>query len=91
MAYFSNGTEGDMYEAKYCARCFHRKTIEGVLGPYETCPVWEAHMEWNYEQCSEPHVKAILDLLIPPKGGGFNGQFPAQCAMFHERKEEEES
>ena len=30
MAYFANGTEGEMYEAKYCRRCIPREGIENL-------------------------------------------------------------
>ena len=80
MGYFSNGTEGDMYEAQYCHRCAH--WLDKGDGDGAGCPVLDVHMLWNYEQCSDPRVKSILDRLIPPTGGGYNGKFPAQCAMF---------
>ncbi len=55
MGYFSNGTEGSMYEAEYCENCLH----------YEGCAVLEAHMIYNYDECNK---KSILHILIPRDG-----------------------
>lgn len=67
MGHFSNGTEGEMYQARYCFRCVHWTDDAG-------CPVWFVH---------EMHVgenawTAALDLLIPRDEEGFN----AQCYTF---------
>ena len=56
MGYFSNGTEGDMYEQEYCYQCIHD----------ENCAVWEAHLIYNYDECN--NEKSILHTLIPRKG-----------------------
>lgn len=74
MGYFSNGTEGDMYEAKYCANCVH-----GESDPEKpVCPVMLAHLFYAYEECnSKSNAKHILDTLIP-----IDGAFNAQCSMF---------
>ncbi len=72
MGYFSNGSSGDWYEAKYCARCVHNDEENG-------CPVMLAHVLYAYEECnSNSNAKHMLDLLIPVRKDGFNGQ----CAMF---------
>lgn len=78
MGYFANGTEGLLFEEQYCERCVHY-----VADPESgTCPVWMAHLLYNYEQHSNEAVKVILGLLIPriPTGN--------ECAMFYERDEE---
>jgi hypothetical protein len=76
MAYFSNGTEGEMYEAKWCARCVHYGLECG-------CPVWGVHFFCNSEQFKNESVRMILDSLIPrTKDGVFN----EQCAMFIEKE-----
>ena len=59
MGYFANGTEGTLYEEKYCNNCRHNKELEG-------CPVMNAHMLYNYEECEND--KSILHMLIPRKG-----------------------
>ena len=77
MGYFSNGTEGDMYEAQYCARCVHRDDERG-------CPVMTAHVLYAYEECnSKSNAKHMLDMLIPKAE---SPAFNAQCAMFHARE-----
>lgn len=74
MGYFSNGTEGEMYEAEYCSRCIHQKPDEGG------CAIWLAHMLHNYEECNKKD--SILHLLIPrAKDGPWNDQ----CRMFVEK------
>lgn len=47
MGYFSNGSEGMDYEARYCERCVHQKPDEGG------CAVWLAHMLHNYRDCND--------------------------------------
>lgn len=71
MGYFANGTEGEIYEAKYCNRCIHNDYDERL------CAVWIAHIRYSYSECNNP--KSILSVLIPssPDGPG-NGQ----CKMF---------
>ena len=76
MGYFSNGSEGDNYEATYCSRCVHRESDDGT-----GCAVWLAHMLYNYDECNND--KSILHLLIPrakPIGN-------KQCRMFHDGRE----
>lgn len=63
MAYFSNGIEGEAYEAQYCQRCIHY--AEGL------CPVLMLHTLWNYDAVGEnaDADKALaLNVLIPRKG-----------------------
>jgi hypothetical protein len=80
MGYFSNGTEGDMYEARYCARCVH--SVDDPEKP--GCPVMLAHVLYAYEECGKKSNAAhVLEILIP-RDGAFN----AQCAMFVERRPE---
>ena len=69
MGYFSNGTEGDMYEAKYCARCVHETEEVG-------CAVMLAHMIHNYAEANNDD--SILHMLIPINDEGWN----EQCRMF---------
>lgn len=80
MGYFSNGTEGEMYEAKYCRRCLHYETDPDWEGhPEACCPVWLIHLMFNYEQLKNKDLETTLSLLIP-KDGVYNGQ----CTMFKE-------
>ncbi len=75
MAYFSNGTEGEMYKEQWCERCIHDGHGENA------CPVWTMHLTYNYDQFENPDVKAILHQLIPR-----NGIHNEQCSMFVEEK-----
>ena len=76
MAYFSNGTEGMDYMARYCDKCVHQ-SMDGA------CPVMDAHMLYAYDLCNkkEDPGKVILDMLIPEGKSG-----PAQCAMFRRKR-----
>lgn len=77
MGYFSNGTEGDFYEDKYCSRCVHRNGQDGSSG----CHVMLSHIIHAYKMCgSEEAGEDILNMLIPLGKDGFN----EQCSMFHE-------
>ena len=71
MAYFSNGTDGMQYEAKYCDKCVHMSAGHG-------CPCWDAHMFWNYEECNKKD--SILHKMIPQADSGF----AAECIFFRE-------
>lgn len=80
MAYFSNGTEGMVFEDVYCCRCVHyREPDDGG------CPVWILHLLWNYEQNKDEDKRLALDLLIT--GNGFTE--PYQCEMFHKAPSKE--
>ena len=80
MGYFSNGTEGDRYEAKFCARCVHGQDEE--FGPYD-CPVLALHLLYNYDQFKEnepsPTIKHILNQFIRKSK---DGPWMDQCTMF---------
>lgn len=73
MGYFSNGSEGHDYEARYCRRCVHG---DGDGAGY--CAVWLAHLLLNYEACNDR--SSPLHLLIPR-----SGIENEQCRMFIER------
>lgn len=77
MGYFSNGTEGEIYEEQYCSRCIHGPENDSP----GMCPIWSLHLLWNYEQNgSDPPIQAkkmALDILIPRKG--IHNQ---ECSMF---------
>jgi hypothetical protein len=80
MGYFSSGTEGMDYEARYCERCANfRKTDADV----ESCPILELHMMWNYDSCDDETKREALNAFIPmTKDGVFN----EACRMFLEEK-----
>lgn len=71
MGYFSNGTEGELYQEDYCDRCIHGQ---------DGCAVWFAHEMYNYDECNNKN--SILHLLIPRSEDGLGNE---QCRMFVER------
>jgi hypothetical protein len=73
MGYFSNGTEGLMYEEEYCVNCIHGQSEDGIV----TCPIWDMQYNYNYEECNKPD--SLLHELIPR---GKDGLFNEQCVMF---------
>lgn len=74
MGYFSNGTEGDLYEKTVCRGCvfYARHTDDD---PTTYCPVLLAHALYQHHQ--DTPAEDVLDLLIP-RAGVKN----EQCAMF---------
>lgn len=73
MGYFSNGAEGDFYEAEFCSRCAHRDDVRG-------CPVWNAHLLFAYQECdSGSNAETILNMLIPIAANAAKNE---RCAMF---------
>ena len=91
MGYFSNGTEGMIFQDRYCSRCVHDVNND--------CPIWLMHLLWSSEQFPEyektPEAKtlaetkrAALDLLMPGKETVMSDgvvQELNECAMFHAR------
>ena len=78
MGYFSNGTEGMMYQEAYCNRCVHDRN--------DDCPIWSLHLLWNAEQHDDKGKKMALDMFIPQKGIE-NGQ----CVMFRPKQTRQKS
>ena len=74
MGYFSNGTEGMMYEDRYCVRCVHNHSRYG-------CPCWDAHQLWNYEECNKE--ESILHKMIPRSDDGLSNE---KCFAFMEKE-----
>lgn len=81
MAYFSNGSEGEYYEAKYCAKCVHQPENPDDGG----CALMLAHLLHNYDQHDKVGelnaVGKVLSILWPRKGA-YNGE----CSMFIPRE-----
>jgi hypothetical protein len=69
MGYFSNGTEGLIYQENYCMCCVHNGPEDGP-----GCPIWLLHLMHNYEK----DMKPTLDLFIPRNDNCGNGE----CVMF---------
>lgn len=68
MGYFSNGTEGDSYEEKYCQKCIHSE---------KDCPILVLHSVYNYEMCNKDN--SFLDVLIPRSADKLKNE---RCKMF---------
>jgi hypothetical protein len=73
MAYFSNGSEGEGYQERYCEKCLHDNFEKGIY-----CPIWNLHLLDNYKECNNKH--SYLHELIPRQEGS-NGR----CTMFVDR------
>ena len=78
MGYFSNGSEGEFFQAKYCERCVNSEHHNG--GEFVGCAIWDAHL--LFVDCSrtkgEPNdVAGVLNMLIP-EDDACNGQ----CKLF---------
>lgn len=80
MGYFSNGSEGDAYEARWCVRCRHYG--RGV-GERQCCPVWWLHLLYNDDQQKRPTMAEALSIFIPRTRVGGNGR----CVMFAKVRE----
>lgn len=67
MGYFSNSTEGMMFEEQYCHSCVHRDDDLDSFG----CPVWMLHMMWNYDavgMLKDETKETALESFIPTEG-----------------------
>ena len=71
MAYFSSGTEGADYKARYCLRCANHRDLNDGRGA--GCPIWDAHLFFNGDTDG---ARKVLDALIPREGLG-NGECKA--------------
>ena len=75
MGYFSNGSEGHDYEAKWCDHCVH---INPLL---HGCPCWDMHLLYNYEEANNDN--SLLHKMIPIDKDGNN----MQCLFFVKKEE----
>jgi len=78
MAYFPNGTSGDIYMEKFCFQCRNWKSREDEDKDNEGCPIIDVHFSVNYTQCRNEKIKRILEILIPTGEDGF----PRKCPMY---------
>lgn len=58
MAYFSNGTEGEVFDEQ-CLKCKYWG---------EPCPIAWVQIDNNYEACNNPVARKILDFLVNQDG-----------------------
>ena len=75
MGYFANSTEGEMYERKYCEKCFCYQDGH--------CPCLQAHMLWNYDECNNDD--SLLHKMIPREGVANN-----RCIFWEPKEDKEE-
>lgn len=73
MGYFSNGTDGDIYQSNFCNRCIHDKEGFG-------CQIMNAHFFFNYDQHKNEQLKEVLSMLIPREED--EGEFNGQCLLY---------
>lgn len=91
MGYFSNGTEGEIYQATYCDNCVHWRDLGDGRG--YGCPIIDLHMLYNYDQHPEhsnnpeqaERTANMLNELIPRSE---NGLYNEQCRMFWDKRPE---
>ena len=79
MGYFANGTEGERYYQRWCARCANRPHADD-----ECCPIWLVHLVHSY--AANGDAREILNALIPP--GDAVTRENGQCTMFVEELQE---
>lgn len=77
MAYFSNGMEADLWQSSQCQLCRNWKDSADDEG----CPIWDAHVLYNYDGVRESKVGALLHILIPMEKSP-QGDFAGECSMF---------
>lgn len=75
MGYFSNGEEGERYQAEYCERCLHDVN--------QDCPILLIHLLFNYDQHRDENLKTVLDAFIP-----WDGIYNGECKMFIENTDD---
>jgi hypothetical protein len=75
MAYFANGTEGELYYEAFCSRCANFPHDDDT----RDCPIRSVHFFYNYDQNSNKELAGALSLLIPRSKDGLENE---QCKMF---------
>lgn len=91
MAYFSNGTMGDLFRDRNCYRCVNWKDEGDGRGP--GCPIMDAHLIFDYyvrgakDDDGKPvrsEAADVLDLLIPRSEFTEDHAWVIPtCSMFH--------
>lgn len=82
VGYFSNGSDGDAYRARWCSRCANDGDNRADIG----CAVMDLHLLYNYEQHNNKTMEDFLTDLIPRDVRGGN----EQCRMFRVRNTRQE-
>ena len=72
MAYFSNGSEGEILDIQ-CAECIHADETA-------MCPIALVQLEYNYDQCAKGQEKLRAAMEIPvDKNGKCNMKDAIDC------------
>ena len=58
MAYFPNGTSGEVFDEQ-CSRCRYGE---------QSCPIWYIQVTYNYDACNNEVATKILDELVKDDG-----------------------
>lgn len=66
MGYFSNSTEGMIFEEMYCRDCVHYE-YGNKLYDAGCCPVWMLHLLYNYDAVGNETLQHILNTFIPER------------------------
>jgi len=75
VAYFPNGTSGEVFRDQYCDRCKWDKD--------QSCPIWAAHLVYNYDECN--NNKSILHMRIKETPDGL---YADECYFFEHKHPE---
>ena len=62
MAYFSNGTEGEILDEQ-CSKCFYESDDFTIL-----CPISGVQTHYNYSQCGNKDLEDAINWLVDEKG-----------------------
>jgi len=87
MAYFSNGTEGMMYQEKYCHNCQYWNDADYERLGYEVgCPIWLLHEIHVGDKAWQPTLDTLIP-MVPKEINGIRHLFAGQCSGFWAKNE----
>lgn len=86
MAYFSNGTEGMMYQERYCYNCKYWVGDIDNIGSDLGCPIWMLHELHVGEKAWRPTLDALIP-MVPKVINGITHSFAGQCVTFWKRED----
>jgi hypothetical protein len=78
VGYFSNGTEGLMYQEKYCFRCSYWNDEAG-------CPIWLLHELHVGEKKWQPTLDRLIPMVPKRLSGNITVKFSGECYTFSRR------
>ena len=77
MAHFSNGTEGLMYQEKWCYGCHHWREATG-------CPIWFLHELHVGEHDWQPALDRMIP-MVPKTIKGIAYTFAGECSAYWDK------